>query len=490
MTSWLAINKAEDWSALADLLPSSAEFGLVEVVDWLRVNISKAVAGVLVEYPYVDKDYRSTYYNYYAKKGASYSPYSARLHFFRKGWELRERPLTICQPSETTTPDDDAVAQGYLGFVSLRPTRIYTIGRTVLNPEAIDGASGWLIDHKHKAHVLGHRVHVKGFPFMQQHSDIAVCAHTACWAILRHYSERYALYREVLVYDISRLGREFDPGGLLPSLGITARDAERIFAAVGTFPLLVGRYPNVDDGARFHDELLAYLESGFPLFGVLSKRGHAIVLVGYRTSDVLQTAAANSMKRAWDYVSDLLVVDDNFYPYSAVRQGAEDEEDTIGEIDAFIVPLPEKMFLPAAAVVRLAEDLRIAPPEQFPELEGDKNIVTRCFVTTTASWQRFIRQQASHLPADFATAALELTMPQFVWVIEYATPAQRARKEVQARVLLDATAGIHDPFPAFLMLDQKGALWMDRANQLSMRYQPFAKAVAHLAEMTANLTKH
>ena len=138
---------------------------------------------------------------------------------------------------------------------------------------------------------MGYRVHVKGFPFMQQHSDTAVCAHTACWAILRHYSERYALYREVLVHDASKLGREFDPGGLLPSLGITARDAERIFAAVGTFPLLVGHYVSNDGGSRFYDELLAYLDSGFPLFGIQSKRGHAVAVVGYRKDTKPQVAA-------------------------------------------------------------------------------------------------------------------------------------------------------------------------------------------------------
>lgn len=489
MVNWLSIKKPGDLAELASILP--AEFGAQEVVDWLLANLSAAVEGVLVELPYVDKDYRSTYYNYYAKKGASYSPYSARLHLFRKGWELTEAPLTLSEPAESTTPDDGAVDKGYLGFLTLRPTRIFTIGRTVVSPEAIKGARGWLIDHRHKAHVLGHRVHVKGFPFMQQHSDIAVCAHTACWAILRHYSERYALYHEVLVHDISRLGREFDPGGLLPSLGITARDAERIFAAVGTFPLLVAQYKANGDGPRFHDELLAYLDSGFPLFGVQSKRGHAVAVVGYRTDGKLQVKADESMQRAWDYVTHLLVVDDNFRPYMAVpRSAGAADPYAIDAFDAFIVPLPEKMFLSAAAVLRFANELKEAPPEEFAELENDENLVTRCFVTTTASWQRFIRQHASQLPVDFANIALELTMPQFVWVVEYATPAQKAKGEIQARVLLDATAGTYDPFPAFLVHDAKGAFWMDRTNRLPMQHQPFVKPVTALAEMATNLTMY
>ena len=38
--------------------------------------------GVLIERNYVDKDYRSTYYNFYAKKGQWYRPDCVRLHFF------------------------------------------------------------------------------------------------------------------------------------------------------------------------------------------------------------------------------------------------------------------------------------------------------------------------------------------------------------------------------------------------------------------------
>lgn len=490
MISWLPIAKPDDFSGITDEL--HAEFGVQEVVDWLRCNINPVVGGVLIEFPYVDKDYRSTYYNYYAKKGASYSSHSARLHFFRRGWELRNSPLTMSQPAEGTSPGDEAVTQGYLGFVTLRPTRIYTIGRTVLSPEAVAGAKGWLIEHRHKAHVLGYRVHVKGFPYMQQHSDIAVCAHTACWAILRHYSERYSLYREVLVHDISRLGREFDPGGLLPSMGITARDAERIFAAVGTYPLLVvGRPDANDDQPRFADELLAYLDSGFPLFGIQSRRGHAIAVVGYRTESKPQVGSAEYRHRAWDYVSHLIVVDDNHHPYMAVpRIKSAGSAYTLDEIDGFIVPLPEKMFLPAAAAFRFASDLTSAPPEEFEELGKNTELVTRCFITTTASWHRFVRSHANSLPPDFATAALELTMPQFVWVVEFATPQQRENHQIQARLLLDATAGTHDPFPAFLLHDQSGALWIDRANRLSMQYQPFDKPVGALSEMASNLVAY
>jgi hypothetical protein len=491
MFSWLAIKKGTDFGKLIQHL-AAAEFGLQEVVDWLQAHLSGVVGGVLVEHPYIDKDYRSTYYNYYAKKGASYSSHCARLHFFCKGWTYRDDPLRMIRSRHDQALDDAAVEEGYLGFLSLRPTRIQTIGRTVLDPRAMRDAKGWLIEHRHKVHVMGYRVRVNGFPFMQQHGDIAVCAHTACWAVLRHYSERYSLYREVLVHDVSKLGREFDPGGLLPSQGITARDAERIFAAVGTFPLLVsnGAAP-ADAAARFHDEMLAYLESGFPLFGIQIGRQHAVAITGFRRQARPQANGMEYRRRAWDYVSHLLVVDDNHHPYMPVaRTNDNPEKYAITDIDHFVVPLPEKMFLPAAAAFKFADDILANPPEHFEALGDPSELVTRCFVTTTASWQHFVREHALTFQADFAAAALELTMPQFIWVVEYATPAQRAKGQVQARMLLDATASTREPLPAFLLHDRKGALWLDRANRVPMQYQTFDAKVRSLPEMASNLREY
>jgi hypothetical protein len=491
MFSWLSVKRAADFGLLTQHL-SPTEFGLQEVADWLQTHLSTAVGGVLVEHPYVDKDYRSTYYNFYAKKGAAYSPHSARLHLFMKGWDCQEEPLRMTSASRKEPLDDAAVQDGYLGFLTLRPTRIQTIGRSVIDPRALRTAKGWLIEHRHKVHVMGYRLFASGFPFMQQHGDIAVCAHTACWAVLRHYSERYSLYREVLVHDVSRLGRESDPGGLLPSLGVTAPEAERIFAAVGTFPVLVSHdRPPKNGQARFHDEMLAYLESGFPLFGIQTGRQHAVAVVGYRREKEPQVLGSDYHRRAWDYVSHLLLVDDNHHPYMPMpRVGGKrrpKQEAGIDDIDHFIVPLPEKMFLPAAAAFKFADDISADPPEHFEDLGDHQDLVTRCFVTTTASWQRFVREQMSSFQPDFGRAALELTMPQFVWVVEYATPAQRAKGQVHARMLLDATASTREPLPAFLLHDRKGALWLDRANRVPMHYQEFDSKVRTLQEMASNL---
>src|SRR5262249_44527507 len=112
-----------------------------------------------------------------------------RLHFFDETVSFDEWSLKL-------TAADNRLSDHYFGFMVLRPTGIATIGRSVLTPDVRKGASRFIITSEHKVHVLGHTLKIHGFPSMEQHIDIAVCAHATCWSILRHYSERYAIYRE------------------------------------------------------------------------------------------------------------------------------------------------------------------------------------------------------------------------------------------------------------------------------------------------------
>jgi hypothetical protein len=131
--------------------------------------------------------------------------------------------------------------------------------------------------------------------------------------------------------------------------------------------------------------MLAYLESGFPLFGIQARRGRAVAIVGYRASQHAQGAEAEYRGRAWDYVSHLLVVDDNHPPYFSVSRVAAGSDYLVDAFDGFIVPLPEKLFLPAGRALDFAEEVLNVPPDNFEYLEGRKDLVTRCFVTTTAA---------------------------------------------------------------------------------------------------------
>ena len=452
---WIDL-RAQGYDRLATLLDS--EFDPDGIAKRLDSQVTDAAAGVLVEHGYVDKDYRSTFYHFYSTKGRRYRRDCVRLHFFNEAVRYDQERTDIV--SHDGRPQDH-----YFGYVVLRPTIVNTLGRSVLSPNIRVDARGRSIQSVHYVNLLGHRLPVWGFPSMAQHLDIAVCAHVSCWAILRHYSETLPQHREYLIHEITKLVAPFDPGGLVPSLGFDVWGAERVFQAAGCFPLLVGRKKNSD--AVFFSQLLAYLESGFPLFIAMSSKEHAVVIVGYswRKSVVEPTSSSSHV---WEQVDTLLTVDDNLLPYGNVplRSGttkAGSPPYTTKDFDAFIVALPDKIYYPADAIERLS--IRIASSlSRSWRAEQDSIKLRRYFITTVSDLRKYARENHTHLGNTLVGLMMHLDTAQFVWVVEYCSVDQWKKGHVSARAIVDATASPQDPVPLWLLHDETVAVVVDRSS--------------------------
>ena len=451
---WIKIDKSRDYERLMRLL--DGEFEPRHIVSKLKANITSRVKAVLVEHDYVDKDYRSTFYNFYAKKGRPYRADCVRLHFF-------DEQVGFEGPSDESSAR--RLGDHYYGYMVLRPTIRATLGRSVLSPDIRVNARGRAIQALHHVHLLGHRLSVWGFPSMDQHVDIATCAHVACWAILRHYSESYSQYREYLVHDIASLATGFDPGGISPSRGLDEWEAERVFNAAGCFPVIVGRDESTDD--EFFGQLLAYLESGFPLFiGLgLGDLRHAIVAAGY--SWKTQAAApSGASSHAWGQVDTLLTVDDNLLPYVSVpvdersSEGAEPEY-TTNNFESFIVALPEKIGYPAEAMAKYRRVVQSLVRSMG--CDEDSVRLHRYFMTTISGLRRYARNNESQLGETLVELFMRLDTAQFVWVVEFSSVEQWAGGRVAARGIVDASASHKDPDPIWLLHNEEVAFVFDRA---------------------------
>ena len=77
--TWLPLTSTADLDRLVNEIP--VEYGPKAVVEKLKKGLSAEVKAVLIEHGYVDKDYRSTYYHFYAKKGQAFRSDRVRLHF-------------------------------------------------------------------------------------------------------------------------------------------------------------------------------------------------------------------------------------------------------------------------------------------------------------------------------------------------------------------------------------------------------------------------
>jgi hypothetical protein len=446
--SWAAINAPDDYDKLSTLL--DPVFAPLDVAARLKSAISPAIKGILVEAGYVDKDYRSTFYNFYAKKGRVYRSDCVRLHFF-------DESVAFDEDKAALTSGDKAPGDHYYGYVVLRPTLVSTIGRSILSPDIRMGAQGMVIQAEHQVHLLGYKFRVWGFPSMAQHTDIAVCAHVSCWAILRHYSERFPQHRELLIHEITKLAQQFDPGGLTPSLGLNVLQAERIFQAAGSYPLIVKRELGGDE--RFVGQLLAYLESGFPLFIAMEKKGHAIVAIGHSWSTAPASAPLPGSLPSHQ-LGALVAVDDNHLPYISIDTGGGGIH-CVSDIDGFIVPLPDKIYYPASAVDRQSSAFykQLAHLMTLPAAD---DLVRRFYVTTLSALRRFAREKESQLGDVLVGAIMRLRTSQFIWIVEYASADQWNHGRVAARAILDATASPYDPNPIWFVHDERNAIFFDR----------------------------
>ena len=461
---WIDVSGPDRYDRLANLLDEVFEPKAIAIR--LSDEVTNAVKCVLVEHGYVDKDYRSTFYGFYSKKGRSYRSDCVRLHFFNGSVKYDEgRTNIVC--------GDGCLGDHYFGYVVLRPTMTATLGRSVLAPGIRVAARGRAIQSEHHVNVLGYTLPVWGFPSMAQPTDIAVCAHVSCWAILRYYSERFPQYREYLIHDMARLASAFDQGGLVPSLGLNVWEAERVFQAAGCFPLVVAKRRKKDDDADedegFYEQLLAYLESGIPLFVEIRSRQHAVVAVGYswREQSVMPK---REFAHAWEQVDALLMVDDNKLPYRSVPPGPTAEtvaskSYSCKEFDKFIVALPEKIHFPADAVDALSLRLATALTTGFGVAEDGVRI-RRYFMTTISDLRGHARESASQMGDVLVRLLMELDSAQYVWVIEFSSQEQWDRGHVTARAIVDATASEVDPVATLLLHDEQRAIMFDRSSEM------------------------
>ncbi len=451
MYTWMPLTSPDDLAKLDQHV--DPEYAPKFVAMKLADGLSDAVKGILIERNYIDKDYRSTFYNFYSKQGLRYRPDCIRLHLFDETVTFDEKSLKL------RARDDPRLTDHYFGYIVLRPTRIATIGRSVLLPGIRRGSNRFIIKADHKVHVLGDTLIVSGFPSMDQHRDISVCAHAACWSILRHYSERYRTYREFLTHDITMMAQQFDPGGLIPSKGLALSHAERVFQEAGTFPVRVARGTTNAEQLSFYRQLIAYVDSGFPLFAAMQRRvpGHAVAVVGYGLRSPVKTPVIG-IQYSWGEIESLAVVDDNHLPYLSIPINGTTGPYSAEDIDAFIVALPEKIFYPAEAVEKLVPMLFKLGTHLPPENES----IVRYFITTGSAFRRFVRRSESEFDAELLKRIMTLPFAQFIWVVEFSTRSQWDTSRVSARAVIDATASLVEPWPLWLLHSRKEVLAFSR----------------------------
>lgn len=149
---WIEFQTSTEDDRLVDVL--DPEFDPKGVAQRLKNQLTHRAKGILVEHGYIDKDYRSTFYNFNAKMGRAYRPDCVRLHFFDGTvWYDEARTDIPCS--------DFRLQENYFEYIVQRPTVAVTLGQSLLSPDMRLGVRGWAIQSVQHVNLLVHRVLIR-----------------------------------------------------------------------------------------------------------------------------------------------------------------------------------------------------------------------------------------------------------------------------------------------------------------------------------------
>ena len=448
----ILIDDPAEYSKLSNIIPAS--YLPLNLIELFTESLSKRVRSVAVEYPYVDKDYRSTYYNFYSKRHRTYDKFCFRIHLFEEWFDSKDNL--------------NDVRESYLGSIVLRPTEVATLGRTQLSPMAIRNFSGYICESGFKNNLMGVPLDVKCFPHIMQDTDVTVCAHAVCWMVARYYSGKYAIYPERLSFDIAESTKDFSEGRIIPSRGLTMGQISEILAAIGFYPEIFIR-ELYEDQSLFYDILYSYVESGIPVVAAMGKKRHAVAVIGHglmrSVAQMIKTLDVNLVS-ARHFIDHLIINDDNNLPYNSMEFDVSDNDAennsvyNLDDIDGFVVPLFEKMYLSAENVLKLYQRIFHGKLLDLP-CKHEKCVV-RVYMTSSRSYKRKIRE-STLINRLILLAQLELPMPKFIWIVEIASPSNYDKKMTDYRWIIDATANQYEIYPFLFIHDHKKMYINDRA---------------------------
>lgn len=406
---------------------------------------------ILAETNYVDKVYRDSYYHYYSSKLHKYKRDSVRLSFFEEA---------ISDTDFFDGAQHSTLQEKYRGFIVLRPTDPFIIGRSIISPHLRKTNNFLVCASKFHTTVNGVKFTVKGFPHSSQDTETISCAETSLWAIMEYFSNKYSDYQPVLPSKIIRTLNQVSSERQIPSKGL---NIAQMSYALKEFGFGTRIYSKQQYASEFGGLLSCYIESGIPIIVAIDNRhrggsiGHALLAIGhskiendqidalvpYTTSNTILTGAlAAKCIVLYDYdaiIKDFVFIDDNHSPYqkASLAQPARhyNAEWHNCEITYFIAPLYPKIYLEAYEAKNYIRNFIITGPEP---LNDNSQVLLRFYLASSRSFKDAIAKNDS-FQEDLKSIIIETSMPKFIWVAEVSSQDLIKEKKANGIIIVDAT---------------------------------------------------
>jgi hypothetical protein len=437
------VNKSETVDVLAPLIMTPYHLTLENIKKALNNHLLMLKDDILVfiEYPYVDKVYRDSYYNYFSTKHHQYERDCARLTFFEKGVtdeHFRKHNLR------------DELQRNILGFIVIRPTIPKLIGRSIISPKALKRNNFEICLCKVNVSVNGVKLNSYGFPHASQDNETMTCAETTVWELMEYFGNNYPEYKPVLPSKIHKVLSNISYERQIPSHGLTL---DQISFALKEFEFGTKIYANMLP-AELQRNLDYYIESGVPVIAALESGdlGHAVLIIGHEKKDInylppghipesvlLKNGTTLKIIDSADIIKKYIIMDDNFPPYQTALFDKPGEyyakpPHNNYKIKGITVPLYSKVYTDAPEAKKLTIEILKNFELQFPSNE----VILRLYLISSRSLKHEIALK-DDFNSDNKELLLNTSMPKFVWVIEFSTKDQFEKDEAFGLIVLNST---------------------------------------------------
>jgi hypothetical protein len=403
-----------------------------------------------IEFPYVDKFYRDTYYTYFSSKHNGYHRDCIRVSLFEMAIETKHF-------LERHYRED--LINAFRGYFTIRPTFPNIIGRTLINKNAFQENDFSICEYSTNVSVNGIKLPISGFPFSSQDDEAITCAEISIWALMEYFGNRYADYIPIAPSKIIDILNKQSSERLIPSAGL---NVNQISFALKEFGLATQIYERDTFGDEFHNIISTYVESGLPLVCILTLRdssvAHANLLIGHETDENLDLATVPTReitfarkhplkpinKKFIDYgdiEKRFIVNDDNLIPYAKIN--LDNPIEHLGEtfkgyqISYIIVPLHKHIYSDAINAQSLI--LNILTDDGLGHVFFN-DFVFRLFLTSSRSFKEHITNLIT-LESATKKNLIFSKMPKFIWCAEIYQKNDFKTRIAKGLIIVDATEG-------------------------------------------------
>jgi hypothetical protein len=447
---------APDWTGLRNRYdPNLLDRPLERCLEVAQAGGAKTV---VIETRYIDLDYRSEYSSFFSRTFAEIPDTAHRLHFFK-------HPVSVNDLDTLAT----AMRRSYLGYVTIRPSPLGRVGRTMLAPPP-DLRRFVQTAVTDTVNFFGQRLEVSGVPFAQQDTQFGRCAHVAAWichftGVLRGDVSRRAMADFSLLADAS-----VAEGRPLPSQGLTGLQLSNLMREFdlppivyrmgyipgsGQEPPLPPHAPHDDPGTwdtRAIAVLCRFLNSGYPV--LVGTHDHAFAIIGYR-----RTTRGG---RPW---IGFVRHDDQRGPYLPVESILDDVDQATGDRHSpwqlLLAPVPDKLWLLPEAAERTGRELllrydNLAGTSTFAGVQTSGQLTFRTIAMTSAWYKQRLGDRG--LDDDSRRELRLARLSRLIWVVEAIDRDAReaGAPSVLGEVVFDSTSS--DVSPNVLAIRVPGAL--------------------------------